>query len=77
VLGARVINIELPTNLEVFLENHISSLRGTSIIQRNNSSALEEHNSFNEVDTSVEVNTIQNIQSRSPDNILYKTMKIQ
>jgi hypothetical protein len=25
-------NIELPTNLEVFLENHISSLRGTSIL---------------------------------------------
>jgi hypothetical protein len=51
VLGARVIiNIELLTNLEVFLENHISSLRGASITRGNNNSALEEHNSFNEVD---------------------------
>jgi hypothetical protein len=75
VLGARVIiNIELPTNLKVFLENHISSLREASITRGNNSSALEEHNLFNEVDTGVKVDTIQNVQSRSPDNILYKTI---
>lgn len=65
-------NIELPTNLEVFLENHISSLRGASIIRGNNSSTLKEHHSFNEVDTGVQVDTIQNEQSRSPDNILYQ-----
>jgi hypothetical protein len=67
VLGIRVIiNIELPTNLEVFLEKHISSFRRASITRGNISSALEEHNSFNEVDTGVQVDTIQ----RSPDNIL-------
>ncbi|CAI6376956.1 unnamed protein product [Macrosiphum euphorbiae] len=28
-------NISLPTNLEIFLENHINSLKGTSLIRTN------------------------------------------
>lgn len=42
-------NIELPTNIEIFLENHVLSLKGASVIRGQNSSVLssvlEENNS--------------------------------
>lgn len=43
-------DISLPTNLEIFLERHITSLRGASLIRSSNHSSYPEHEMQIQVD---------------------------